>query len=141
VGDHAFSALISPLEELVSRRGWWVLSLLGFILTYALCYNIWASFAYPFYLEQMHYTKDQVAFASKIFGIIMTMTGISLGGYLFTKVGRFPTVFLGAILPRWAICSMPIWPMARRASMPLPMSRGWMCLRPPWAPMRRCCAC
>ncbi|WP_068091858.1 AmpG family muropeptide MFS transporter [Novosphingobium rosa] len=99
VGDHAFSALISPLEELVSRRGWWVLSLLGFILTYALCYNIWASFAYPFYLEQMHYTKDQVAFASKIFGIIMTMTGISLGGYLFTKVGRFPTVFLGAILP------------------------------------------
>ncbi|WP_241126812.1 AmpG family muropeptide MFS transporter [Novosphingobium terrae] len=99
VGDHAFSALISPLEELVSRRGWWVLSLLGFILTYALCYNIWASFAYPFYLEQMHYTKDQVAFASKIFGIIMTMTGISLGGYLFTRVGRFPTVFLGAILP------------------------------------------
>lgn len=99
VGDHIYSALVSPLEELVARRGWSVLILLAFILTYALCYNIWASFAYPFYLEQMHYTKDQVAFASKIFGILMTMAGISLGGYLFTRLGRFPTVLLGAILP------------------------------------------
>ncbi|HWU01239.1 MAG TPA: hypothetical protein VN222_00750, partial [Novosphingobium sp.] len=99
VQAHLYSALIAPLEALVAQRGWWVLSLLGFILTYALCYNIWASFAYPFYLEAMHYTKDEVAFASKIFGIFMTMIGISLGGYLFTRVGRFPTVLLGAVLP------------------------------------------
>ncbi len=79
--------------------GWGVLAAIGFILTYAICYNIWASFAYPFYLDYMHYTKDEVAFASKIFGIIMTMLGISLGGYLFAKIGRFPTILLGAILP------------------------------------------
>jgi PAT family beta-lactamase induction signal transducer AmpG len=53
----------------------------------------------PFYLDYLHYTKDQVAFASKIFGIIMTMFGISLGGYLFLRIGRFPTVLLGAMLP------------------------------------------
>jgi PAT family beta-lactamase induction signal transducer AmpG len=47
----------------------------------------------------MHYTKDEVAFASKIFGIIMTMLGISLGGYLFARIGRFPTILMGAILP------------------------------------------
>jgi PAT family beta-lactamase induction signal transducer AmpG len=79
--------------------GWGVLAPIGFILTYAICYNIWASFAYPFYLDYMHYTKDEVAFASKIFGIIMTMLGISLGGYLFVRIGRFPTILLGAILP------------------------------------------
>lgn len=99
VMNHLYSALVDPLAELCRRMGWGVLAAIGFILTYAICYNIWASFAYPFYLEYMHYTKDEVAFASKIFGIVMTMIGISLGGYLFARIGRFPTILLGAILP------------------------------------------
>jgi PAT family beta-lactamase induction signal transducer AmpG len=99
VMNHLYSALVDPLAELSGRMGWGVLAAIGFILTYAICYNIWASFAYPFYLDYMHYTKDEVAFASKIFGIIMTMLGISLGGYLFAKIGRFPTILLGAVLP------------------------------------------
>ena len=99
VMNHLYSALIDPLAELCRRMGWGVLAAIGFILTYAICYNIWASFAYPFYLDYLHYTKDEVAFASKIFGIIMTMVGISLGGYLFAKLGRFPTILLGAIMP------------------------------------------
>jgi MFS transporter, PAT family, beta-lactamase induction signal transducer AmpG len=90
---------VDPLAELSGRLGAGVLIVIGFILTYAICYNIWASFAYPFYLDHLKYTKDEVAFASKIFGIVMTMLGISLGGYLFAKIGRFPTVLLGAILP------------------------------------------
>lgn len=97
--NHLYSALVAPLRELSGRLGWGVIIVIGFILTYALCYNIWASFAYPFYLEELKYTKDEVAFASKIFGIIMTMVGIGLGGYLFARIGRFPTVLLGAILP------------------------------------------
>lgn len=99
VMDHLYSALVDPLAELCRRMGWGVFAAIGFILSYAICYNIWASFAYPFYLDYLHYTKDEVAFASKIFGIIMTMVGISLGGYLFAKMGRFPTILLGAILP------------------------------------------
>lgn len=99
VMNHLYSALVDPLADLCRRMGWGVLAAIGFILTYAICYNIWASFAYPFYLDYLHYTKDEVAFASKIFGIIMTMVGISLGGYLFAKLGRFPTILLGAVLP------------------------------------------
>jgi len=99
LANHLYSALVAPLGELSGRLGWGVIVVIGFILTYALCYNIWASFAYPFYLEELKYTKDEVAFASKIFGIIMTMLGIGLGGYLFARIGRFPTVLLGAILP------------------------------------------
>ncbi|NUR45605.1 MAG: MFS transporter [Sphingomonas sp.] len=99
VMNHLYSALVDPLAELSRRMGWGVLVAIGFILSYAICYNIWASFAYPFYLDYLHYTKDEVAFASKIFGIIMTMVGISLGGYLFAKLGRFPTILLGAVLP------------------------------------------
>ena len=99
VANHLYSALVAPLAELAGRLKIGVLIVLGFILTYAICYNIWASFAYPFYLDELKYTKEEVAFASKIFGIVMTMLGISLGGYLFTRIGRFPTIMLGAVLP------------------------------------------
>ncbi len=97
--NHLYSALISPLAELTARLGWGVLGVIGMILTYTLCYNIWASFAFPFYLEFLHYSKDEVAFASKVFGIFMTMLGVGLGGVLFVRLGRFPTVMIGAVLP------------------------------------------
>jgi PAT family beta-lactamase induction signal transducer AmpG len=91
--------LVAPLGELSARLGWGVLIVIGMILTYTLCYNIWSSFAFPFYLDFLHYSKDEVAFASKIFGIFMTMIGIALGGYLFARIGRIPTIFIGAVLP------------------------------------------
>ena len=97
--NHLYVALVAPLGELAGRLGWGVLIVTGLILTYALCYNIWSSFAFPFYLDFLHYSKDEVAFASKVFGIFMTMIGIALGGYLFARIGRLPTVLIGAILP------------------------------------------
>ena len=97
--NHLYVALVAPLGELSARLGWGVLIVIGLILTYTLCYNIWSSFAFPFYLDFLHYSKDEVAFASKIFGIFMTMIGIALGGYLFARIGRIPTVLIGAILP------------------------------------------
>jgi PAT family beta-lactamase induction signal transducer AmpG len=97
--NHLYVALVAPLGELAGRLGWGVLIVIGLILTYTLCYNIWSSFAFPFYLDFLHYSKDEVAFASKIFGIFMTMLGIALGGYLFARIGRLPTVLIGAILP------------------------------------------
>src|SRR4051812_36484163 len=97
--NHLYVALVAPLAELAGRLGWGALIVIGLILTYTLCYNIWSSFAFPFYLDFLHYTKDEAAFASKIFGIIMTMIGIALGGYLFLRMGRLPTILLGAILP------------------------------------------
>lgn len=97
--NHLYVALVAPLGELSARLGWGVLIVLGLILTYTLCYNIWSSFAFPFYLDFLHYSKDEVAFASKVFGIFMTMLGIALGGYLFARIGRLPTVLIGAVLP------------------------------------------
>ena len=75
--NHLYVALVAPLGELSARLGWGVLIVIGLILTYTLCYNIWSSFAFPFYLDYLHYSKDEVAFASKVFGIFMTMLGIA----------------------------------------------------------------
>jgi PAT family beta-lactamase induction signal transducer AmpG len=97
--NHLYSALVAPLAELTERLRWGVLIVIGFILTYTLCYNIWSAFAFPFYLDFLHYSKDEVAFASKVFGIFMTIVGISIGGYLFLRLGRIPTILIGAILP------------------------------------------
>ncbi len=97
--NHLYIALVAPLAELCARLGWGVLIVIGLILTYTLCYNVWSAFAFPFYLDFLHYSKDEVAFASKVFGIFMTIIGISLGGYLFARLGRLPTVMIGAVLP------------------------------------------
>ena len=96
--DHAYSALILPLAELVRRIGWGVVIVLGLILTYRITDNIWGSFAFPFYLQELKYTGDEVAFASKIFGVFMTMAGIAIGGILFATLGRMPTLMVGAIV-------------------------------------------
>ena len=96
--DHAYSALILPLGELVRRIGWGVIIVLGLILSYRITDLIWGAYAFPFYLQELQYSGDEVAFASKIFGVFMTMAGIAIGGVLFAVVGRMPTLLIGAIV-------------------------------------------
>ena len=96
--DHAYSALILPLGELIRRIGWGVIIVLGLILSYRITDLIWGSYAFPFYLQELQYTGDEVAFASKIFGVFMTMAGIAIGAFLFAVVGRMPTLLIGAIV-------------------------------------------
>ncbi len=96
--DHAYSALVSPLAELIQRLGWGSLIVVCLILSYRICDSIWGPFAFPFYLEELKYTNDEVAFASKIFGTIMTILGISFGGILLVWLGRMPTLVICAIV-------------------------------------------
>lgn len=96
--DHGYRALLLPLIELIDRLKWGVLIALGIILTYRVTDNIWAPFALPFYLNELGYTNDEVAIASKFFGVGMTMLGITLGALLFAWIGRLPALLLGAVL-------------------------------------------
>jgi PAT family beta-lactamase induction signal transducer AmpG len=95
--DHSYRALILPLSELIGRLRWGAVVALGLILSYRLCDSIWGPFAFPFYLSELKYTHDEVAFASKIFGVVMTIAGIALGGVLFATLGRMPTLMIGAV--------------------------------------------
>lgn len=94
--DHAYRALVEPLAELAGRLRWAAVLVLAIVLSYRLTDSIWGPFAFPFYLQELQYTNDEVAFASKFFGVGMTMTGIALGAVLFAVIGRMPTVLLGA---------------------------------------------
>ena len=98
LSDHLYRALILPLTEFVGRMGWSLVLLLALVLTYRITDSIWGTFAYPFYLGELQYTNDEVAVASKFFGVGAIIAGLALGGLLLTVIGRMATLTLGAVL-------------------------------------------
>ncbi len=96
--DHGYRALILPLTDFVGRLGWAVILVFALVLTYRITDAIWGSFAYPFYLGELKYTKDEVAVASKFFGVGALVLGLALGGTLLTVMGRMATLTLGALI-------------------------------------------
>lgn len=98
VMDHLYRALVLPLVEFVGRMGWSLVLILALVLTYRICDQIWGTFAYPFYLGELQYTNDEVAFASKFFGVFAILAGLAVGGFLLTLIGRMATLTIGALL-------------------------------------------
>ncbi len=96
--DHGYRALILPLTDIVGRLGWAAIIVLALVLTYRITDSIWGSFAYPFYLGELQYSNDEVAVASKFFGVGALMLGLALGGTLMTLIGRMATLTLGAVI-------------------------------------------
>ena len=96
--DHLYRALVLPLVELVGRMGWSLMLVLALVLTYRITDAIWGTFAYPFYLGELDYTGDEVAFASKFFGVGAIIAGLAVGGWMITVIGRMFTLTIGAAL-------------------------------------------
>lgn len=96
--DHLYRALLVPLVEFVGRIGWSLILILALVLTYRICDAIWGTFAYPFYLGELNYTNDEVAFASKFFGVGAIILGLAMGGFMLTVLGRMLTLTIGALL-------------------------------------------
>ncbi|WP_114520195.1 MFS transporter [Altererythrobacter sp. ZODW24] len=96
--DHGYRALVLPLTELVGRLGWAMIIVIALVLTYRITDAIWGSFAYPFYLGELQYSKDEVAIASKFFGVGALILGLAAGGALLTLIGRMFTLTLGAVI-------------------------------------------
>lgn len=97
-----FKAIFDPLMDLIKRLGWGALLVLLLALTYRFTDAVWGSFAYPFYLDDrfgaLHHTMDDVAIASKFFGVIMTIAGAGLGAFVIAWIGRMPVLVIGAVL-------------------------------------------
>lgn len=95
--DHGYRALVLPLTEIMGRLGWAAILVLALVLSYRITDTIWGTFAYPFYLDALGYTKSEVAVASKFFGVGALMLGVALGGMLFAWMGRMAVMTLGAL--------------------------------------------
>ncbi|MEZ5998800.1 MAG: MFS transporter [Hyphomonas sp.] len=97
-----FRAIFDPLMDLIYRLRWWTILVLALALTYRFTDAVWGSFAYPFYLgthmDALGHSLDDVAIASKFFGVIATILGSLLGATLIAGVGRMPVFFIGGII-------------------------------------------
>ncbi len=97
-----FRAIFDPLMDLIYRLRWWTILVLALALTYRFTDAVWGSFAYPFYLrsdlDALGHTLDDVAIASKFFGVIATILGSLLGATLIATLGRMPVFFVGGII-------------------------------------------
>lgn len=95
--DRLYAAIVEPFVELMGRLKWAAVLVLLVILSYRLTDAIWGPFAFPFYLSELQYTKSEVAFASKTFGVVMLIAGVSLAAWGMVKIGRMPAMIIGAI--------------------------------------------
>jgi PAT family beta-lactamase induction signal transducer AmpG len=93
----AFAAVVSPFLDFVARHRWYALLLLALISTYRISDIVMGVMANPFYRD-MGFTKLEVAWVSKIFGVIMTLVGAGIGGVLSLRLGVARVLFLGAFL-------------------------------------------
>jgi PAT family beta-lactamase induction signal transducer AmpG len=84
-----------PFSEFLLRPG--ALVVLAFVLLYKFGDAIGGTMANPFYAE-MGFTGTEIAAISKVFGVIMTLVGVALGGLLVARYGLFRALVLGGVL-------------------------------------------
>jgi PAT family beta-lactamase induction signal transducer AmpG len=84
-----------PFAEFLLRPG--ALVVLAFVLLYKFGDAIGGTMANPFYAE-MGFTGTEIAAISKVFGVIMTLVGVALGGLMVARYGLFRALVLGGIL-------------------------------------------
>ena len=103
VADNLYIMLLEPMIDLVYRLRYATILILVLVLTYRFADTIWGSFAYPFYLGAadtggLAHTLSEVAVASKMFGVLMTILGTIIAGFVMAGIGRLPSLVLGGIL-------------------------------------------
>lgn len=98
LSDVLFQRVLAPLADVVQRYWLWAIPVLLLAMTYRIADSIWGSFANPFYISILEHSNSDVAVASKMVGVFMTLAGIALGGAAIALIGRMPALIVGAIL-------------------------------------------
>ena len=91
-----YGAVVCPFSDFFRRYRWHALLLLALISTYRISDIVMGIMANPFYVD-LGFTKNEVATVTKIFGVIMTLVGVTLGGTLTMRFGVMKMLFTGAI--------------------------------------------
>lgn len=89
------TAVVQPFLDFAKRRGWFVI--LAFVLFYKYGDAIGGGMAYSFY-QKMGFSGTEIAEASKVFGVIMSLVGTILGGVVVARIGVFRSLLIGGVL-------------------------------------------
>ena len=92
------SAYLSPVKDFFSRYGKSIAVLLLLIIGLYRISDIVLGVISNVFYQDLGFTKIQIADVSKVFGVIMAITGGVVGGVLSLRFGVMKILFLGAVL-------------------------------------------
>ena len=88
--------LLTPFKEFISRNTIEkTLVIISFIFFFKFGDVVAGIMANPFYVK-IGFTNIEIANASKIFGVIMTLAGVFLGGFLVKKIGLINSLIISS---------------------------------------------
>lgn len=91
--QRAYSAMVLPIVDFFSRNGWKAaLLILGVVGLFRFTDITLGIMANPFYID-LGYTKSEIASIAKVWGLLMTLIGLAIGGLLTARYS-FRTVLL-----------------------------------------------
>ena len=89
------TAVKAPIKDFIKRRDWKVIML--FVMVYKLCDAYMAPMSMPFY-DAMGFSKEEIAYVTKIFGMLATIIGGLWGGLVVKRYGIVKSLILGSLL-------------------------------------------
>ena len=92
-----YVTVATPLVEFFKRFGWFALVILAFVFSFKLGDTLAATMTGPFYLE-LGFAREEVGAIAKPVGLIFTIIGALLGGYIVSVRGIFTSLWIGGIL-------------------------------------------
>lgn len=91
------AAIVGPFRDFFLRNGRHALLLLAFIGCYRITDMILGVMANPFYYD-IGFTLTEIAAVTKVFGVLVTLTGAALGGVAVARYGLNGPLILGAVM-------------------------------------------
>jgi MFS transporter, PAT family, beta-lactamase induction signal transducer AmpG len=88
-------AVVAPLADFLGRPLW--AEILLFIVLYKFGDALAGVMANPLYVA-LHFSADEVASISKIFGVLATLAGLTAGGVVVARLGLYPSLLLCGVL-------------------------------------------
>lgn len=89
------TAVISPFADFMQRPHW--LLILLFVFLYRMSDAYMGPMAYPFY-DDMGFSKAQIAYVTKLFGVVATIGGTLAGGLVVSRMGILKALLFCGIL-------------------------------------------
>lgn len=90
-----YVAVICPFAEFMARPGW--VAILLFVVFYKFGDSLAGVMTFPF-LDDIGFTKIDIASVAKVFGFAATLAGLALGGALMAGVGLYRSLWICGVL-------------------------------------------
>lgn len=108
-------SFLAPLQDFYRRYGRLTGWLLAVVALYRTADVVMGVMANPFYAD-IGFTKEEVAAISKVFGVLMTLTGAFAGGVVTYRLGVLKSLMLGGFLAACTnllFCGLAAWGPSR----------------------------